>query len=108
MLRAAAKNHRDVCVLCNPDDYGEFIASLPDGPDQHERRRLATTAFAHTSTYDGQISRWLAAREEPDEPLPPRIHLALERQAGLRYGENPHQAAAVYRPAEAAVPGLAG
>ncbi len=108
MLRAAAKNHRDVCVLCNPDDYGTFIADLPDGPDQHERRRLATVAFAHTSTYDGQISQWLAARQRPDEALPPRIHLALERQASLRYGENPHQAAAVYRPAEASVPGLAG
>lgn len=108
MLRAAAKNHHDVSVLCNPDDYGEFMTSLPDGPDADERRRLATAAFAHTSAYDGQISQWLAARDEPEALLPPRIHLALERQIRLRYGENPHQAAAVYRQAQAAVPGLAG
>src|SRR5699024_3971387 len=95
MLRAAAKNHADVCVLCDPDDYPAFVNTLPDGPDADERRRLATQAFAHTCAYDGQISQWLSARDG-DSELPPRINLALDVIEPLRYGENPHQAAGVY------------
>jgi phosphoribosylaminoimidazolecarboxamide formyltransferase/IMP cyclohydrolase len=107
MLRAAAKNHRDVCVLCDPDDYPAFVAALPDGPDEAGRRELATRAFAHTCQYDGQISQWLSAHDA-DSELPPRINLALDAIESLRYGENPHQAAGVYRERGTAATGLAG
>ncbi|WP_376694760.1 bifunctional phosphoribosylaminoimidazolecarboxamide formyltransferase/IMP cyclohydrolase [Wenzhouxiangella sp. EGI_FJ10305] len=107
MLRAAAKNHRDVCVLCNPDDYPAFIESLPDLPDQALRRELATRAFSHTCAYDGQISQWLSAQDS-DSELPPRVNLALDAIQPLRYGENPHQAAGVYRVRGQGAPGLAG
>ncbi|MEE4302569.1 MAG: bifunctional phosphoribosylaminoimidazolecarboxamide formyltransferase/IMP cyclohydrolase [Wenzhouxiangella sp.] len=107
MLRAAAKNHRDVCVLCDPDDYPGFIESLPEGPGESGRRGLATKAFAHTCAYDGQISQWLAAHDA-DEELPPKINLALDAVQPLRYGENPHQAAGVYRVRGQGAHGLAG
>ena len=96
MLRAAAKNHADVCVLCDPNDYAGVIERLPALPDPDHRREFAIKAFAHTSAYDGQISQWLAARQEPDQ-LPPRVHLPLQRVQSLRYGENPHQLAGLYR-----------
>jgi len=107
MLRAAAKNHRDVSVLCEPDDYPGFIASLPEGPDERGRRELATKAFAHTCAYDGQISQWLSVHDS-DEELPPRINLSLDAIQSLRYGENPHQAAGVYRVRRQGAHGLAG
>ena len=107
MLRAAAKNHRDVCVLCDPDDYRAFTASLPEGPDERGRRELATKAFAHTCAYDGQISQWLSARDA-DSELPPKINLSLDAIEPLRYGENPHQAAGIYRVRGQSAQGLAG
>ncbi|RFF26587.1 MULTISPECIES: bifunctional phosphoribosylaminoimidazolecarboxamide formyltransferase/IMP cyclohydrolase [unclassified Wenzhouxiangella] len=107
LLRAAAKNHRDVCVLCDPDDYSAFIESLPELPDERARRELATRAFAHTCTYDGQISQWLSDHDS-DSELPPRINLALDAIQPLRYGENPHQAAGVYRVRGQGAHGLAG
>ena len=100
MLRAAAKNHGRVTVVCDPDDYPALIASLPNGPDVAQRRALAVKAFAHTAHYDGQVSQWLAAQAEKDGEdgtLPPLINLQLQRVDALRYGENPHQAAALYR-----------
>jgi phosphoribosylaminoimidazolecarboxamide formyltransferase/IMP cyclohydrolase len=107
MLRAAAKNHRDVCVLCDPDDYAGFMAALPELPDEGARRRLATRAFAHTCAYDGQISQWLSAHDS-DSELPPKLNLALDAIQPLRYGENPHQAAGVYRVRGQGPHGLAG
>lgn len=107
MLRAAAKNHRDVCVLCDPDDYSGFIDSLPEGPDERGRRELATKAFAHTCAYDGQISQWLSTPDS-DDGLPTRINLSLDAIQPLRYGENPHQAAGVYRVRGQGALGLAG
>jgi len=107
MLRAAAKNHREVCVLCDPADYAAFTASLPGLPDEQGRRELAARAFAHTCAYDGQISQWLSACDAQGG-LPPRINLALDLAQPLRYGENPHQAAGVYRVRGQAAQGLAG
>lgn len=107
LLRAAAKNHAHVCVLSNPADYDEFCRNLPELPDEAGRRALATRAFAHTAAYDGQISQWLARQDDPDG-LPPLINLALDRVQALRYGENPHQAAGVYRTRGSRDPGLAG
>jgi len=107
MIRAAAKNHARVCVLCDPDDYAEVGALLPDRPGLELRRRLAARAFRHTADYDAQISRYIGAGD-PTEAMPARLELDLERGMDLRYGENPHQAAAVYRPRGQAACGLAG
>jgi phosphoribosylaminoimidazolecarboxamide formyltransferase/IMP cyclohydrolase len=112
LIRAAAKNHERVTVLCDPDDYATLIDALPAAPDLARRRRLATKAFAHTARYDGQISEWLSARTDRDDAdddgLPPRLNLNLDRAAALRYGENPHQAAGLYVERETARGGLAG
>jgi phosphoribosylaminoimidazolecarboxamide formyltransferase/IMP cyclohydrolase len=104
LIRAAAKNHERVTVVCSPDDYDCVVSALPGTPDADLRRKLATRAFAHTANYDGQISEWLSARTDIDltevdsasAPLPPRLSLNLDLQASLRYGENPHQAAGLY------------
>ena len=92
MVRAAAKNHADVAVLTDPDQYPAFLEALAAGQvDATLRRRLALAAFAHTAAYDAAIATWIDGRlgEEPGQPL--RLELPL-RQV-LRYGENPHQGA---------------
>ncbi|HEX7324541.1 MAG TPA: bifunctional phosphoribosylaminoimidazolecarboxamide formyltransferase/IMP cyclohydrolase [Rhodanobacteraceae bacterium] len=100
MLRSGAKNHARVTVVCDPADYGELLETLrrDGGTSFEQRRRLAAKVFAHTAQYDGMIADWLAARVdgEPREAYPPTLHLALHRQQDMRYGENPHQAAALY------------
>ncbi|MCP9837581.1 bifunctional phosphoribosylaminoimidazolecarboxamide formyltransferase/IMP cyclohydrolase [Cyanobium sp. N.Huapi 1H5] len=92
MVRAAAKNHADVAVLTDPDQYPAFLEALAAGQvDGNLRRRLALAAFAHTAAYDAAIATWIDGRlsDEPGQPL--RLELPL-RQV-LRYGENPHQGA---------------
>ncbi len=99
MLRAAAKNHDHVIVVCDPADYAEVLDALAHGGTTIEmRRRLAAKAYAHTASYDGRIANWLGARVhgESSEPFAPSLHLSYERKQVLRYGENPHQAAALY------------
>jgi phosphoribosylaminoimidazolecarboxamide formyltransferase/IMP cyclohydrolase len=100
MLRAGAKNHERVAVVCDPADYPDLIETLrrDGGTSFEQRRRLAARVFAHTARYDGMIADWMAARAEgePTEAYPPTLHLALRRAQELRYGENPHQAAALY------------
>jgi phosphoribosylaminoimidazolecarboxamide formyltransferase/IMP cyclohydrolase len=98
MVRAAAKNHASVAVVVDPARYGEVIEAVGAGGfDLAARRRLAAAAFAHTAGYDTAIATWmhrdLAA--DPDD-WPPYAGLALERAEILRYGENPHQRAALY------------
>ena len=107
MLRAAAKNHARVTVVCNPGDYRGVTETLPAGPDAGARLALATTAFAHTANYDGQISQWLSRRGEEGR-LPPKLNLSLDRVQTLRYGENPHQPAGLYAARGAEPSGLAG
>lgn len=107
MLRAAAKNHARVTVVCNPDDYHRVTEILPAGPDADARLALATNAFAHTASYDGQISQWLSGRGEEGR-LPPKLNLSLDRVQTLRYGENPHQPAGLYAARGAEPSGLAG
>ncbi|MFN2504228.1 MAG: bifunctional phosphoribosylaminoimidazolecarboxamide formyltransferase/IMP cyclohydrolase [Acidimicrobiales bacterium] len=96
MVRAAAKNHAHVGVVVDPADYPVVLQELqgPGRLSDGTRRRLARAAFAHTAAYDAAIATWF---DSPDDPLPPTIHLALERAGELRYGENPHQLAARYR-----------
>ncbi|HET9034269.1 MAG TPA: bifunctional phosphoribosylaminoimidazolecarboxamide formyltransferase/IMP cyclohydrolase [Dokdonella sp.] len=99
MLRAAAKNHEHVIVVVDPADYAEVLDALAHGGTGIAmRRRLAAKAYAHTARYDGRIANWLGARAqgENSEPFAPSLHLSYERKQVLRYGENPHQAAALY------------
>jgi phosphoribosylaminoimidazolecarboxamide formyltransferase/IMP cyclohydrolase len=102
MLRSAAKNHQDVLVVVDPDDYPVVIAalktgSLTPGASPGLRQDLAAKVFAHTAAYDAAIHGYLT-KDAPG--WPERITLALERRQELRYGENPHQAAALYATAE--------
>ena len=98
MVRAAAKNHAGVAVVVEPGGYGEVLAAVGSGGfDLAQRRRLAAAAFAHTAAYDTAIATWMGQElvTEPDW-WPRYAGLALERAAVLRYGENPHQKAALY------------
>ncbi len=101
MLRAAAKNHRGVAVVVDPDDYTQVLAALEQGDGvipETLLRQLAIKAFRHTEAYDAAISEWLE-RKAGGAPgaFPPHLLLDLKRELELRYGENPHQAAALYR-----------
>ena len=100
MLRAAAKNQDHVAVVVDPVDYAEIVQTLNEhgGTSLALRRRLAAKAFAHTARYDGLIANWLGAHVngERAETFPPQLHLSFVRRAELRYGENPHQTAALY------------
>jgi phosphoribosylaminoimidazolecarboxamide formyltransferase/IMP cyclohydrolase len=97
MVRAAAKNHAHVGVVVDPADYGAVLDELrrEGALSDATRRRLARAAFAHTAAYDAAVVQWLDEGEAA--PLPPSVHLALERAQELRYGENPHQQGARYR-----------
>jgi len=99
MIRAAAKNHESVCVVTEPSQYSEVLDELgaSGGISLETRRRFAAQAFARTSAYDGAIASYLGCRFTPDDPMPARMTIAMERTQTLRYGENPHQRAAVYR-----------
>ena len=98
MIRAAAKNHEDVTVVVQPSDYAAVMKEMETmggATSLGLRRRLAATAFARTAAYDAAIARRLAAETE-DDLLPPRFVFGGARSRLLRYGENPHQAAALY------------
>ncbi len=114
MVRGASKNHESVTVVMDPADYAEVAAQIKaNGNTTPElRRQLAARAFARTAAYDGQIAAYLArtyglaeaapagapggAAPAAGEPWPARLRLDLPRAQGLRYGENPHQRAALY------------
>ena len=101
MIRAAAKNHGYVAVVVDPADYAALAAALDanDGATTLElRRRLAAKAFARTAAYDTAISGWFAATL--DDPLPQWRSFAGRLTEALRYGENPHQIAGLYRTGE--------
>lgn len=98
LLRAAAKNFERVTVVVDPADYESVLTALAaGGPSLDERRRLALKAFRHTAAYDAAIGAYLTRRVEGETALPSVLHLVAERVQSLRYGENPHQAAAFYR-----------
>ncbi|MER0246661.1 bifunctional phosphoribosylaminoimidazolecarboxamide formyltransferase/IMP cyclohydrolase [Streptomyces sp. HSW2009] len=98
MVRAAAKNHPSVAVVVNPDRYPQVLAAAADGGfDLDQRKRLAAEAFQHTAAYDTAVASWFAADYASDgEDFPGFIGVTYERKNVLRYGENPHQAAALY------------
>ncbi|MBC7288101.1 MAG: bifunctional phosphoribosylaminoimidazolecarboxamide formyltransferase/IMP cyclohydrolase [Armatimonadetes bacterium] len=111
MIRAAAKNFRFVAVVCNPAWYDRVLAELRERGgrlSEETRRTLALEAFKHTAQYDIAISSWLASQFSGMEGMPPLIVPWLEKLQDLRYGENPHQTAALYREVGAAEVGLAG
>ncbi len=103
MVRAAAKNHASVAVVVDPSAYDDALQAVRAGGFELAARRvLAAKAFAHTAAYDVAVASWFA---QPDD-FPPFLGLALERAETLRYGENPHQQAALYVDHDAP-PGLA-
>jgi len=118
MLRAAAKNFDAVTPVVDPADYPQVLAVLDRGeePPAALRRRLAAKAFRHTQSYDAAISAWLegldreaadgVAPGDGDDRFPAHLFLDLSRELEPRYGENPHQPAAVY--ATAGGPGIFG
>jgi len=92
LIRGAAKNHADVAVLTDPAQYAALTAALADGGTTLEQRRTwAAQAYATTAAYDAAIAAWFAA-----DALPGRFILSGTRVQTLRYGENPHQRAALY------------
>ncbi|GAA2141237.1 bifunctional phosphoribosylaminoimidazolecarboxamide formyltransferase/IMP cyclohydrolase [Glycomyces algeriensis] len=102
MTRGAAKNHANVAVVVDPADYDLVRTAAVEGTTAAERLRLAAKAFAHLATYDAAVATWLA-EQSTEAALPDFQAVPMSKLADLRYGENPHQAAAVY-----AAPGAAG
>ncbi|MDZ4782816.1 MAG: bifunctional phosphoribosylaminoimidazolecarboxamide formyltransferase/IMP cyclohydrolase [Planctomycetia bacterium] len=98
LVRAAAKNHAFVGVVTSPGQYAEVLAELQQesGTTFDLRKELAGAAFEHTSQYDRAIADYFAKPEAEVETFPAQVTLQLERQSELRYGENPHQRAALY------------
>lgn len=95
MLRAAAKNHDFVAVVTDPSDYADVVKEISEGGTTLAlRRRLAARTYAATASYDSAISNWFAG--QLGEVFPQSLTVAATRVDTLRYGENPHQAAAVY------------
>lgn len=108
MIRAAAKNHPDVLVVVDPDDYDHVASAVESGRvDQHLRKSLAAKAFAHTAFYDAVIAGYLSGDNE-STVWPDRLVLPLRLLNSLRYGENPHQQAGLYAEALHESAGLAG
>ncbi|MHB1739420.1 MAG: bifunctional phosphoribosylaminoimidazolecarboxamide formyltransferase/IMP cyclohydrolase [Actinomycetes bacterium] len=101
MVRAAAKNHANVAVVVSPDRYAQVLAATTTGGfTLVERSRLAAEAFAHTATYDVAVASWMGdvlAPSDSGSGLPDWMGATWSRAAVLRYGENPHQRAALYR-----------
>jgi len=114
MVRASAKNHASVAVVVDPAAYDATLEAVRDGGFTLERRkRLAGLAFQHTATYDAAVAGWFSGAYAPDEQTaesgwPGFLGSGHRRQAVLRYGENPHQQAALYTVEGAPATGLAG
>jgi phosphoribosylaminoimidazolecarboxamide formyltransferase/IMP cyclohydrolase len=114
MIRAAAKNHASVAVITDPSQYGDVLAAVGSGGfTLAQRRRLAARAFARTAAYDAAVSSWFASAYAPDETAsetgwPDVLSATWSRRAVLRYGENPHQRAALYLRGGAGDLGIAG
>jgi phosphoribosylaminoimidazolecarboxamide formyltransferase/IMP cyclohydrolase len=104
MLRSAAKNHRHVTVICDPSDYQRVLDSMSRNVDDYNlRKELALKVFTRTSSYDSAIRTYLSSQEMNTEPdldaisgFPATLNLEENKSKNLRYGENPHQQAALY------------
>lgn len=111
MVRASAKNHANVAIVTSPQRYAEVVAALKSGGfTLEERARLAVEAFAHTASYDVGVASYLGSVVAPTDEgtgFPAWLGAVWQRAATLRYGENPHQRAALYVNDYAPTPGLA-
>ncbi|MEU8752518.1 bifunctional phosphoribosylaminoimidazolecarboxamide formyltransferase/IMP cyclohydrolase [Streptomyces chartreusis] len=99
MVRAAAKNHPSVAVVTSPARYADVLGAVRDGGfDLTTRKRLAAEAFQHTAAYDVAVASWFASSYAPvdESQFPDFLGATWERENTLRYGENPHQPAALY------------
>jgi len=116
MLRSAAKNHRDVIVVCDPIDYASVIEELQANKGElsyDSKFHLATKVYAHTAQYDSAIANYLSSlgadkQHSTRSRYPQTMNLAFEKVQDMRYGENPHQSAAFYRDLNAPDGALAG
>lgn len=110
MVRASAKNHANVAIVVNPAHYGRVIEALGQGGTTLAlRRELAQVAFTHTAQYDSAVSSWMASefsKEASESSFGKDLDQHFDLASTLRYGENSHQAAGLYRQA-GAVPGIA-
>ena len=110
MVRAAAKNHPSVAVVVDPERYSDVLAAIEGGGfTLAQRTALAAQAFQHTAAYDVAVASWMSnvlVTDPGDGVFPSWLGATWKRDAVLRYGENPHQAAALYRN-DAGAPGLA-
>jgi len=94
MIRSAAKNHADVLVIVDPNDYEEVRSAIAGGGTSLElRHRFAAKAFSHTARYDAAVASYLSSA---DKEFPDLLNLQFEKRQTMRYGENPHQRAALY------------
>jgi phosphoribosylaminoimidazolecarboxamide formyltransferase/IMP cyclohydrolase len=111
MVRAAAKNHPSVAVVTDPRRYDDVLEATRDGGfSLVERQRLAAEAFVHTATYDVHVASWMGnvlVDSSDGTGYPAWVGATWDKATVLRYGENPHQSAALYRSGFAAAPGLA-
>ncbi len=111
MVRAAAKNHPSVAVITNPARYDDVLEAVRDGGfSLVERQRLAAEAFVHTATYDVHVASWMGnvlVDSSDGTGFPAWVGATWDKEAVLRYGENPHQSAALYVSGFAPQPGLA-
>jgi phosphoribosylaminoimidazolecarboxamide formyltransferase/IMP cyclohydrolase len=96
MVRAAAKNYPSLAVVTSPSDYAAVVSSLSNGFTLAERRSLAARAFTMIAEYDIAVANWFAVQDCDDDGWPAFTGIGAVKQAVLRYGENPHQAAALY------------
>ncbi len=103
MVRSAAKNHAHVAIVTDTADYAALHAGVTT---LDQRRRYAAKAYALTATYDGMISQWFAFADQ-GEAFPTTLAITAQKQETLRYGENPHQSAALYIPAGPHAKGIA-
>jgi phosphoribosylaminoimidazolecarboxamide formyltransferase/IMP cyclohydrolase len=108
MVRSAAKNHAFVAILTDPADYPELLEELEStgGTSLDLRKRLAAKAYARTAAYDSMIASWFAFADQ-GQSYPESRFIAGKKAMDLRYGENPHQKAALYLPMGPATPGVA-
>lgn len=107
MVRAAAKNHPAVAVVVDPARYPEVAQAVSAGGfTLSQRRALAAAAFAHTASYDVAVASWFSSQLETQAALPEFVGATFTRAHALRYGENPHQSAALYTQGQAQ--GIAG
>lgn len=111
MVRAAAKNHPSVAIVTSPERYGDVLrAAAAGGFTLAERQALAAEAFVHTATYDVHVASWMGnvlTDTSDGTGFPAWMGATWDKQAVLRYGENPHQAAALYTSGFVPEPGLA-